>query len=664
MLIAAAPLRAGETIYLQSGEEYPATITRIADGTLHCTIGGEERTVPLDDIQRIEFQRQRLLDDAETAADLPDNFPFFRRALEPKTKALRERFPQAGVVVIEDRTVITLGERRVWEVKRFRAWRVLQQRGTSSAMRSIQYFADRQKAEVLFGLSVLPDGRVLHLADTAMKDEALHARLPRYNFQHRLRFTLKGAAPGTTFFLATRRVGRASLLLPLVVDRALWTTEPALRRSVRLAAHMEQRARVAVATANGLEAAEHDFWEVTDAPQILSEPMMPPRRALAPRLLLVYPMGTWAEIAESALERARGAATLSSKGLPPRKLFHAVRTGIRVEDVPLSALPDGPAPPERVAERGYGNEAERALYLAALLRGSGWTAQTVLVRGRDNGPLISTLPRWHGFDHAVVHALGPDGTEYWLQADDEDRGFEELDGDVQGADGLNLHTGHVVRVPVRRPAQEQLQRTVEVALTADGSATVSDEYLLRGHWAKAHRALKSMTEAERRRWAARFVGSDVTGVDLLGFEHTDFSKANPEERVAYRYRMPGLAERSGKFLLLRLPNAEVSASEVGRSTREHPLFWERPERRGARFTVRAPQGYRVYALADGFAKKADGWSAASRFAADETEPNTVVFRDVWERSALGAPKGGYGAYREARIRRSRLRNEVIVFVKR
>ena len=390
---------------------------------------------------------------------------------------------------------------------------------------------------------------------------------------------------------------------------------------------------------------------------------MPPRRAFAPRLVLVYPKATWADIGRAFLRRAGGATALNSKGLSPRKLFESVRTRCRLEAVPLADLPDGPATPRRTARRGYGTELERALYLAALLRGSGRHAETVLVRGRANGPLLATLPRCHGFDSAVVRLAGPDGRDVWLQLDDEDRGFAELDGDVQGASGLNLHTGQIVVVPTHRPADESLRRTVDITLAPDGNATVTDTYLLRGAWAQAHRALKQMTEAELQRWAARFVGSEITGVDLAGFEHTDFAKANAEERIVYRYTLPGLAEAAGRFLLLRLPNAKVSASDVGRSRREHALFWDAPGLEHTTITLRAPKGYRVYALADGVKASGSGWSAEAAFTPDARQPGVVVFGDRWERSALGAPRQAYAAYREATIRRSRLRTEVIVFVK-
>jgi len=663
LVLSAAPVFGGEVIYLQGGEEYRGTAEKIADGQLHAQIGAKHRTFPLDQIQRVEFQRRRLLDDVRTAAGLPDRLPFFRRALEPSTQELRRRFPQASYIVLADETVATLGRRGAYEIKRFQAWRILQQRGARLARRSLSYFPDRQEVEVLFGLTVGPDGTVARVADTAMKDEALYSRLPAYNYQHRLRFNLKNAVPGATFFLATALRGRASVLEPLVLDRVFWGTEPAVERSVRLAAPRELEGQVAVVATNGLKAVSKWFWRVTDAPQVFHEPMMPPFEAFSPRLVIAWPKGAWRDIARAFRRCVGGSARLRGHGDSPREVFDHVRTRIRIEDVPLDALPDGPARPWRVLSRRYGNEVERALLLAALLRGAGGQAETILIRAREDGPLLAEAPRLRGFNHAVVRTTGADGQGVWLHPDDDNRGFGELAPGVQGAEGLNIETGELVTVPVRPSMAEALRRSVDVELAPDGSGRVRDSYALLGHYAAGYRQLKKLTDDELRKWAARFVGSEVTGVDLLGFEHSDFQRANDEERLTFTYRVPALAEKAGKFLILRLPNASVSAAAVGRSTRERDLFWEGPEREEASFVVRAPAGYRVYALGDHVVQQGEGWLLAAGFEAGGSARGVVEFREVWDRSALAAPQAAYAAYRGARMERSRLRRQVIVFVK-
>jgi len=672
----------GEAIFLQNGEEYLGRVERIVAGQLHALIGGQPQAFPLGEVHRIEFQRRRPFDDVAKAADLAARAPLFAEALKPTTDELRHRFPQAGVVVLADETVLSVRAGGEWELKRTEAWRILEDRGADTAMRNFTFFPDRQQAEVIFAITVAPDGAVSHLADTAMKDEALHSRLPAYNFQHRLRFTLKGAVPGATLIVAAALRGRASLLLPAVLDRRFWDEDPALRRSVRLVADEKAKGLVAIATANGpKDWGKDNLWEVKDAAQVFREPMMPPMKAFSPRLLLACPKASWAEVAKALFERAGGPVALPTKGVPPRALYDQVRQAIRLESVPLEALPDGPAPPAAVLARGYGTEVERALLLAALLRGAGLQADVVLARCRKDGPLLGSVPRAVGFSEGLVRLTEPGGKITWLQPDSEDRGFGELAPEAQGGEGLDLASGQLVAVPTSPPAAEAQVRSVEVELAESGDAVVRDRYRLWGHTAAGYRKLKDLTQDQLQKWAAREASGEATGVDLLEFKHSDFGNANTEERLDFTYRMPALAEKAGNFLLLRLPNASESATEVGRSTREHALFWDAPEREETTFLIKAPPGYAVYALGQKLDKKGDGWSLTAEWAGTgpgatgvggtgvggtgvpPVAPATVRLHEVWQRSALSAPKEAYSSYRDARIARSRLRGEVIVFVK-
>jgi len=649
---------AGEAIYLNSGEEYRGTLERIADGKVVARIAGEERRFELANIQRIEFQRRRQHDDVATADQFPD-LPVFQ-AIAPKTEELAKRFPQAGHVVLYDSARVRLMAKGRYAVERVRAWRILHERAANSAKRALVYLRDRQAVEVLYGLSVAPDGAVSRLSDSAMKDEALYATQPAYDFQRRLRFSLRGPVPGATLIEATRLTGTASLLVPLVLDETLHGTEPALYREVRLVRDDDAEGHASVAALNGLGEAKDGVWSLRNTPQIFPEPLMPPWAAFCPRLVLAWPKATWADVARAFARRAGGDARLRRYG-SPAQLFDFVRTQVRIEDVPLDALPEGPAKPSVVLQRGYGTEIERALLLAALLRGAGCQAETVLVRGRRDGPLVESVPRLDALSRAVVKTTDPQGAVTWLQADHADRGFGELGPAVQHAQGISLTTGQLLTVPATDADSER--RSVDVELAPDGSAKVTDVYRLRGGYARAFRDLRQLTDAQLRKWAVRFVGRQRTGVHLLSFEHSDFAKANAEERLALVYRVPALADAAGDFILLRLPNAEESASEVGRSDRQYDLFWQGAEREAMEVSVRAPAGYKVYALGEALEAKGDGWSVAAGFEADAAKAGVVRFRDLWQRAALTAPKAAYPAYRTACIRRSLLRNEVIVFVK-
>jgi hypothetical protein len=663
IVLCALCARPQETVFLQSGEQYQGTVEKTVDGKLRQSVAGQERDFDIGEVQRIEFQRKREFDGIETAEALSAASALFKDALAVSTDALKQKYPQAGFVVLRDDTVVKVAADGSYEFDRTQVWRVLEQRGADSAFQAIYFQPDRQRAEIAFGITVGPDGKASRVSDSALKTEAVHPQLPEYNYQQRLRFSMTNPVPGATLFLKTQLSGSATALRPLAADAAFWGTEPIVSGSVTLVAEDETLKKVAVA-ASGIEAAKEGLvWRVSDTPQIMPEPLMPPVAAFAPRVVIAYPKASWADLAKEFTAAVNAAPLASAEGTTVQSLYDRVRRDIRTIDVPQDALPRPPAAPAEVLKRGFGNTVEKALLLEALLDGIGREAHTVLVRGRSSGPLVAEVPRLRGFDGAVVRLTNPDGSDIWLQADDRLSAFGELDADLQGAQGLDLATGEIVTVPARPAEDEGTKRVAEIELGTDGSAVVTDSYNLRGGDARGYRGLADLTQDEAQTWASTFVGSDITGVELAKWSHSDFEKANAEEALSFTYRVPGLAQAAGDFLVLRLPNARYAPTEVGRSTRQYDLFWRGRDGSDVTFTVRAPEGYSVYALGGGVAKEGNGWSLNAGYEKAD-DGRSVIFQEKWQRDALEAPKGDYQPYREALIRRGIIRNDMIVFEKK
>lgn len=654
---------ADEVIILKGGDQYGCRIQSILDGQVLCTVGGETKTFSLDDVQRIDLQRKREFDQIDTAEGLAEASPLFADALRVPTADLKAKYPQAGYVVLADDTVVTLpgGD---YTVDRTLVWRILEQRGSDSAMRSLYFFPELQRADLLFGITVGPDGSVAHLSDSAIKTEAVYPSQPEYNHRQRVRFTLKNAIPGATLFLKTRLRGRASIRTPLVLDRTFWADEPKIRQTVQLRGDAEALRHVDFTTSGGLKAAQNSHtWAVADAPQVFWESLMPPVSDFAPRLLIAYPKASWTDVAAAFTEGVDSAPPASKVAGTPRELYDFVRRDVRLIHVPQDALPDAPAAPDEVLSRGYGTTVEKTLLLEALLRAAGFDASTLLVRRRTRGALLPDVARLKGFNDAVVRLRTDDGGDFWLQCDSTKRGFGELAGDVQGSQGLDLTDGGIVEVPARLAETEGATRRVQVSLDEDAAALVTEHYILKGRRARAFRFICDMSAEEARKWAASLVGSELPGVDLVDFTHSDFEKCNAVETLSVTYRVPALAQKAGAFLIMRLPNAQYSPVEVGRTSRRWGIFWQGRESSRTEFEVTAPPGYTVYAVPDGAKSEADAWRLEAGFTPYDSPRGKVVFRELWERTALEAPKDAYKAYRQTLISRGLVRNEMIVFEK-
>ncbi len=663
VLALCAPASGRETIYLQSGEQYSLDVTGISKDTLSGIVAGEANSFPLSSVERIDFERPREYDDVMTSDGLAASGTIFSNALSVSTEDLRERYPQAGFVILSDDTTVTLDADSTYTIEHTMAWRILEQRGADSSFQSMSFMPGREAVEILFGITVGPDGSVTRVSDSSSKVEAVYPAFPEYNYLQRLRFSMKNPVAGATLFLKTRRTGTASPLHPLVFDKVFWRTEPLVSSTVTLVASEDVLNSASIATSGGLAGGDHAMaWAVSDTPQIMPESLMPPLADFAQRLLIAYPSSSWERLA-SLFSSSSPAQEIRSPGAATAKdVYRKVRLDIRTVAVPQDALPNPPAAPSEVLARGYGNAVEKALLLESLLKGLGLRASTVLVRGRASGALLAEVPRLADFNHALVRLSNEDGSETWLQCEDRMTGFGELSPGVQGAPGLDLATGKVVTVPPRNAQAESTRRSISVILSADGSAVVTDNYYLRGDAARSFRTLGDMTEEELHKWAASFVGSDITGVTLLHVVHTDFNKASAEEQISFNYRVPGLAQTAGDFLIMRLPNARYSPVDVGRSTRRYDLFWTGTESEEVTFTITAPSAYSAYAVRDDASRDGTGWSLTAHYAAADSG-RTLTYSETWKRDALTAPQDDYGAYREALILRGVLRNEMLVFKK-
>ena len=235
VVLSSAAAGAQETVYLQSGEQYECRIEAITGGQVKCALREEERAFPAGDVQRIEFQKARMFDGPATADELKAADPLFARGLEPSTEDLQERYPQAGYVVLFDDALIRLAGDGSYVTERTTAWRILDQRASESSFQAFYFLPGIQNVDVIFGITVGPDGTVGRISDSTMKTEAVYPAFPEYNYQQRLRFTMKNPVPGATLFLRRRTTGKATDLLPLAADHVMWKDEPALERTVRVA---------------------------------------------------------------------------------------------------------------------------------------------------------------------------------------------------------------------------------------------------------------------------------------------------------------------------------------------------------------------------------------------------------------------------------------------
>ena len=212
----------------------------------------------------------------------------------------------------------------------------------------------------------------------------------------------------------------------------------------------------------------------------------------------------------------------------------------------------------QILSRGFGDCKDKASVLYTMFREAGIDAHIILVRTRRNG-LIDDLPASLAvFDHAIAYVPELD---LYIDGTAEHSGLTELPDMDQGVTVLHVWPGgsELRRTPVLPPDRNRRERTLDVRLAADGSASVSAREVITGSQAPGYRSTYQ-AEGTRRDRLERELRNIFAGLRLESqrFEHLD--DLEHPVHLQWAAEVPQLAPRDGEGL-------RVDPSVIGELTR-------------------------------------------------------------------------------------------------
>ncbi|MBN2450364.1 MAG: transglutaminase domain-containing protein, partial [Lentisphaeria bacterium] len=347
-------------------------------------------------------------------------------------------------------------------------------------------------------------------------------------------------------------------------------------------------------------------WSATDQPAVVREDALPPAEAYLPTLFLTT--GSWKQYARSvydALDRAadaapqaralaretvRGAADAAEKVRRIRDLVSKrIRTvGPQLDDAPLSVI--GAA--DVTLRDGYGNSADVAALLCALLREAGFRPRFVLA---------SRLPRIDALEEASM-ASPATGMFPAVLVEVNVRGLGTLflnDTDHYAILGASGHDGFLgLSLPggtsrrIAALADMSSRRHIEVAmrLDADGSAVVERTVFSFGdHFAQENRRFSEMPPEERRRYFQQALAGLAQAAEPVEELETDFRSHPGRERL--HAAIPHFAVRDGDYLYFSLVATLGNLLGLRADERISPLYRPGPTRLRITTHIRLPREY-------------------------------------------------------------------------
>jgi len=663
-----------DILYLNKGEEIPGRLDKIEkDGTYVFTnLDGKTSKYPSEQVLRIEFQRKRAGDDKDLAAEL--NAPILNEALKKEVSV--EKYPNAAYVTIYDSMTVEIGKDLSYAVTRRTIAKVLTRRGMGIANQYVDYLADSATTELLFGRTITPEGKLLHVSESAVEDGSRFGTYPQYDNARRLKWSLKEVKVDSYVDYSYRVTHKpANLLAPLYETMFLRSTQPIIHREITVKAAPEAEPVLSGFMIEGndrinrIESAtpQGKFIRISaeNMPRIEPENMMPPWPDVLP-WTAVSLKRTWSDTgAEYAQEISKilsgteDAASLKAKELAAgqaselekaRAIYNYVAKEIGFLEIAPGDYGFMPHKPGEILAAGQANALDKAFLLHAMLDAAGIESSLLLAHKRSEGHLAGENACLRQMGTPLVHvSIGARG--YYCLPTTQVIPFGYIPAGVQGSTALVAieSSKKLVELPLLPAAEEGVNTFSEIELYADGRIRVKRKEKPAGGSEVSWREWSKLRPEEITQKFESMVSSIHPNAKLLDYSPRDpkeYGDLNEHLVINYEYEIPDYAlNAGGEILVFRIPEINYSASSIEKYERELPMFW------GSRYsfdnsaTIRLPEGFKVENLPE----EVKSWEGENipfmRYEASfAARDNTIIFHDRLERTGVSEPASSYDVF--------------------
>lgn len=343
-------------------------------------------------------------------------------------------------------------------------------------------------------------------------------------------------------------------------------------------------------------------WSASDLPPIVSENNLPPVWSFVPCLLASN--GDWynysqelkAFLTNASLKQSKSAAlakklvaSLSNVNDKIRAIRDHVARNVRpagpdFNDIPLANI----TPADKTLSDGYGNSADRAVLLHAMLRSVGIESEFTLASSFPNVPEIITplngTPQRFLYNEVLIKC---DAKPTMIYLNDTNQYAKLGTTPHAGYPSLFLDTGLTHVINPKSNMENKSEISFNIKIKRNGDAVITRHETFYGtHFSNFHETFAEMPPEKRDRHFQETIGAISLAAKPMGDLTTNFN-IYPGVKE-YTVSVPKFAVTEGPFLYFTLPETFKNLISISSAKRENPYYLNHATRKSVHYFITLP----------------------------------------------------------------------------
>jgi transglutaminase-like putative cysteine protease len=516
----------------------------------------------------------------------------------------------ADAILLNDDVAIDLKGRGEWTVTERITRKILTYAGMkNNSELKIPYNPVWDKISITDAVVKSPDGSVrkLDAKELNLMDAPWSGSAPRYPAGKILVASLPGVQSGSEIqYTITREHKDRPFFGVIGMFRGF---DPIVRKTVTLTYDEKLPVNISPAPEGVKESKEVSggkirlVWEAANVPAIKSEPSLPPAWCFAPSVFIST--GDWKSFGAASgavLEKAAAdqqqaaamAAELTAKLSTDTEKILAIRNfvaknirsaGPEFDDLPVSCV----TPADKVLADRYGNTADTAVLLCAMLRAAGVKAEPVLVSGfPDIAGFFEKFEEYPQLVFSGVLVRVQNGQETVFLNDSNQ--YSALGVcDHNGKYFLNPADGSIGVIKISKDFEDYVKTVYQVKLKPDGDAGIEVSNLFFGDdFGSANQMFSEFTPEKRSRYFQRVVTDISQSAVPVSDLAANFKSYPGKQTIAVNVERYAVRE-DGLFYFNLPGNMLKDIFKTGEAVRVNPYYRSEPLRISKQYLIEIPE---------------------------------------------------------------------------